>query len=237
MIKYILYSLISFFLFSCSSDSDISNVKYDVTAIEFKKIINSEKGIILDVRTIEEVNEGKIQGATNIDFYDLYFTSKLDLISRDVPIYVYCRSGGRSSRAALKMQELGFNKVYNLLGGIGDWKSNNFKVVKTEAKIFNKPKSISNAEFSMLIKNNNIVLVDFSTQWCLPCMRMMPIIKEIKEENGDIDVIFIDADINTDLVKKYKISGVPVFIVYKNGLESFRHSGMIDKIDLVNQIN
>ena len=54
--------------------------------------------------------------ATNINFYGSDFTTKLNLIRKDVPIYVYCRSGGRSAKAVQKMKALGFDKVYNLLG-------------------------------------------------------------------------------------------------------------------------
>ena len=92
------------------------------------------------------------------------------------------------------------------------------------------------SEFSEVIQNNDIVLADFSTQWCVPCKKMKPIIEEIKKENKHLKVVFIDADINKDLVKKYKVRGVPVFIVYRDGVEVFRHVGMIDKLELVNKI-
>ena len=47
---------------------------------------------------------GHISDATNIDYYSSDFKEKLDLVNKDVPILVYCRSGGRSSRAANIMQ-------------------------------------------------------------------------------------------------------------------------------------
>ena len=212
------------------------SVPQDVSPVEFNKLINSEEGIILDVRTLSEVNSGHIEDATNIDFYASDFSAKLNLIRKNVPIYVYCQSGGRSSKVARKMQELGFDKVYNLLGGFGEWESNNFKIVLSEEKIVEKQKSISISEFSEIIQSNAIVLVNFSTQWCVPCRKMKPIIEEIKEENKDLKVVFVDADINKDLVKHYTVNGVPVFIVYKNGVEDFRHVGMIDKLELINKI-
>ena len=49
-------------------------------------------------------------------------------------------------------------------------------------------------------------------------------------------VLFIDADVNKELIKKYKIQGVPVFIVFKNTSETFRNVGIITKEDLVNQL-
>jgi thioredoxin len=236
MIKKIIYSIVSLVLVSCSSDSVEAQVIYNVNSLEFNKLVKSEEGIILDVRTIDEVNKGHIEDATNIDFYASDFTAKLDLIRKDVPIYVYCRSGGRSSKTGAKMQELGFHKVYNLLGGFGAWKLDGFKIVVTKESVLKKQKTISIIEFSDIIQSNDIVLVDFSTQWCVPCKKMKPVIEEIRKENRDVKVVFIDADVNKELVKKYKIRGVPVFIVFKGGKEEFRHVGMIEKFELLNKI-
>ena len=236
MIKNIIINLFSLLLVSCSSESIEAQVIHNVNAKEFNKLIKSDEGIILDVRTVGELNKGHIEDATNIDFYASDFASKLNLIRKDVPIYVYCMSGGRSSKTTHKMKELGFDKVYNLLGGFSEWKLNNFKVVIKEGQVFKKQKFTTMSEFSEVIQNNDIVLADFSTQWCVPCKKMKPIIEEIKKENKHLKVVFIDADINKDLVKKYKVRGVPVFIVYRDGVEVFRHVGMIDKLEIVNKI-
>ena len=134
------------------------------------------------------------------------------------------------------MQGLGFKKVYNLLGGFGEWKLDGFKVVVTKEPVLKKQKIISIIEFSDIIQSNDIVLVDFSTQWCVPCKKMKPVIEEIRKENRDVKVVFIDADVNKELVKKYKIRGLPVFIVFKGGKEEFRHVGMIEKFELLNKI-
>lgn len=234
--KKIIYSLVSIVLVSCSSGTVEAQVINNVSAVEFNKRINSDEGIILDVRTIQEVNEGHIEDATNIDFYASDFTEKLTLIRKDVPIYVYCRSGGRSSKTVAIMQDLGFKKIYNLLGGFGAWKGKDFKVVVTKGETLKKQDAMSSIDFSDIIKNNDIVLVDFSTQWCVPCKKMKPVIEEIEKENRDVKVIYIDADVNKELVKKYKISGVPVFIVFKGGKEEFRHVGIIEKLELLSKI-
>jgi len=236
MIKNNIYILIILLIVSCFSEDVEPKVIQNINPIDFNKLINKEEGIILDVRTLEEINLGHIEDATNIDFYASDFTDKLNIIRKDIPIYVYCRSGGRSAKAAQKMKELGFNKIYNLLGGFSKWKSNNFKIVLPEDKIFKKQKSISISDFSEMIKVNDIVLVNFSTQWCVPCKKMKPIIEEIKEENKNVKVFSVDADRNKDIINKYSIEAVPVFIVYKNGVEDFRHIGMIDKNELVNKI-
>ena len=128
--KKILLKLLVVFLCSCSNQSTSQSIQ-NVDAASFE--INSNKGnsIIIDVRTKEEFVSGHISDATNIDYYDSDFKEKLDLVKKDVPILVYCRSGGRSVRAANIMQSLGFTEVYNLSGGIGAWKDSGFDVIKT----------------------------------------------------------------------------------------------------------
>jgi thioredoxin 1 len=236
MIKKIKFIIASLMLISCTSVDIKAQVIHNVNAAEFYKLMNSVEGIVLDVRTIDEVNEGHIKDATNLDFYASDFTDKLNLIRKDVPIFVYCRSGGRSAKVVAEMKDLGFQKVYNLLGGFGSWKSEEFNVVSEKQMKVVKQKLVSTIEFSDIIESNDVVLVDFSTQWCVPCKKMKPIIEEIKNENKDVKVVFIDADINKELIKKYKIRGVPVFIVFKNGKEIFRHVGLLSKIEIINKI-
>ncbi|MCO6475600.1 MAG: rhodanese-like domain-containing protein [Phaeodactylibacter sp.] len=78
---------------------------------------------LIDVRTPKEYSEGHIEGAVNIDFYDEGFRQQLEQkLDKDNPVMLYCRSGRRSANAAKQMQALGFKEVYDLKGGILDWK-------------------------------------------------------------------------------------------------------------------
>lgn len=105
-----------------------SSVIQNIDAKQFKALVDSGKGIILDVRTPEEVSEGYINNAKTINIHDADFTSKINLLQKDKEVYVYCRSGGRSSKAAEILKDNGFSKVYNLQGGITAWKENGFPV-------------------------------------------------------------------------------------------------------------
>ena len=222
------------FLFSCVNTN--SQITEDINAEKFHQLIEKGDGIIIDVRTSQEFNSGHIIDATNIDFYSEDFTDKLKIVRKDVPIYVYCRSGGRSSSAANKMEKLGFTKVYNMIGGIGSWQSEGYKTIKSkEGKTTNQPK-FSETQLNEILSNNKTVLIDFSTQWCVPCKKMKPIIEDIQRENPNVKVLFIDADANKGLVKKYSINGVPVFIIFTNGEESFRKIGLSTKEELINQL-
>ena len=76
---------------------------------KFKSSFDDNEGIILDVRTSEELINGIIENASTIDYYDVNFTKKVDKIQKNKIIYVYCRSGGRSSKAAEILIDLGYH--------------------------------------------------------------------------------------------------------------------------------
>ncbi|WKK60079.1 MULTISPECIES: thioredoxin [unclassified Sphingobacterium] len=93
------------------------------------------------------------------------------------------------------------------------------------------------ASFNELIQGNKVVLVDFSAAWCGPCQTLAPILKEVKDELGDdLSVIKIDVDKNQALAAKFQIQGVPTLILYKNGEQVWRQSGLQQKSELVKLI-
>ena len=232
--REVLYSFAVIFLVSCGNTN--SQIIQNIGAAEFNLLINKEKTIVIDVRTPEEFYSGHIKDATNIDFYEGDFIDKLKMVRKDLPILVYCRSGGRSSSSARKMEELGFTRVYNLVGGIGAWNNANYKTIKSkELKVLTQP-NFTIAEVDTILKNNDIVLVNFSTEWCVPCKKMKPVVQQIQEENPLAKILFIDADVNKKVIQRYNIQAVPVFIVFKNSKEVFRHVGIISKEELLKHL-
>ncbi|MDB2567906.1 rhodanese-like domain-containing protein [Flavobacteriaceae bacterium] len=95
---------------------DLDQIKWASESVE-------TNNIILDVRTPEEFSEGYIANATNLNIYDANtFMSKIQSYNKENCYYLYCKSGARSAQACQIMSQLGFNNVYNLLGGITNWK-------------------------------------------------------------------------------------------------------------------
>ena len=83
---------------------------------------NDENAVILDVRTEDEVADGFIPNAKNIDIYKGQgFIYELEALDKSKNYYVYCRSGARSAQACAIMNQLGFENTYNLVGGIMAW--------------------------------------------------------------------------------------------------------------------
>ena len=211
--KYFLCFISTVVLISCGQKS--SQIVEDLSAPIFQNFIKENHGLILDVRTPQEFYSGHLVDATNIDFYAEDFKNRLQLLRKDIPIYVYCKSGGRSSSAASIMEGLGFAKVYNLIGGITSWNSHSYFTIQSKAQEIKTHQILSLNELKNFLDANDNVLLAFTTEWCVPCKKMNPIINQIKEEKSNYEVLFIDADSNSELVKEYKIKGVPVFLIFK----------------------
>ena len=93
------------------------------------------------------------------------------------------------------------------------------------------------SKFSELINQDTPVLVDFFAEWCGPCKMLAPVLKEVKESLGDeVSIIKIDVDKNQALATKYQVRGVPTMLLFKNGKQVWRQSGLLKKEDIINII-
>ena len=86
-------------------------------------IDKGQKMVLLYVRTSEEIADGKISGAIEIDFYEDNFEANIDKLDKGKHYIVYCRSGVRSTKSVALMKEKGFSKCTNLEGGYNAWSS------------------------------------------------------------------------------------------------------------------
>lgn len=95
----------------------------DLTQEEWEDQLQEDSNaFLLDVRTPEEMEEGFIPGAVNIDIYlGQEFLDEVGKLDRGKNYYVYCRSGNRSGQACAIMNSLGFANAYNLMGGFNEW--------------------------------------------------------------------------------------------------------------------
>jgi len=94
------------------------------------------------------------------------------------------------------------------------------------------------ASFNELIKKNKVVLVDFSAEWCGPCQTLAPILHDVKGHYGDeLSIVKIDVDKNQAVAQKFAIQGVPTMILYKEGVQVWRQSGVFPKSELIKIID
>lgn len=94
------------------------------------------------------------------------------------------------------------------------------------------------ATFNEIINSDQPVLVDFFATWCGPCKAMSPILDEVaKKVQGKARVLKIDVDKNKQAAATYQVRGVPTLILFKNGKQLWRQSGVVDANQLVQLIN
>jgi rhodanese-related sulfurtransferase len=91
---------------------------------------NNPDFVILDVRTPQEVADGYIENAIIIDYYSETFRNELNKLDKNKMYLIYCRSGNRSGKTLNLMEELNFREVYNMSGGIIQWKTEGLPTVK-----------------------------------------------------------------------------------------------------------
>ncbi|GGK18105.1 thioredoxin [Yeosuana aromativorans] len=90
------------------------------------------------------------------------------------------------------------------------------------------------SSFNDIITSNQPVLVDFYADWCGPCKMLAPILKEVKQDLKDsIKIVKIDVDKNQVLASKYQVRGVPTMMLFKNGKQLWRQSGVLQKHDII----
>ncbi len=94
------------------------------------------------------------------------------------------------------------------------------------------------SDFNEIINSEKPTLVDFFATWCGPCQMLSPILEEVSSEVGDTaKVLKVDIEENMDFARQYNVRSVPTLIIFKEGKEVWRKSGLTEKNVLVESIN
>jgi len=94
------------------------------------------------------------------------------------------------------------------------------------------------SDFNEIINSEKPTLVDFFATWCGPCQMLSPILEEVSIEVGDTaKVLKVDIEKNMDFARQYNVRSVPTLIIFKEGKEVWRKSGLTEKNVLVESIN
>ena len=229
-LKIYVITLFSFLIFSCNGQQNdaYENIAPATFSEKIKAIPNAQ---IIDVRTPEEYNSQHIDQAQNINWNGNDFENKVASLDKKQPVFVYCMVGGRSKKAADKLVEMGFSKVYDLEGGIMKW--NAAGLSKPSEKII----GMSSQKYEDLLKSKSKIIINFYADWCAPCIKMKPYITKMQTELKDqISIVRLNADENKTLISDLKLDGLPVILIYENAELKWKHIGFISEEDLKKQL-
>ncbi|HLP64766.1 thioredoxin [Flavobacterium sp.] len=91
-----------------------------------------------------------------------------------------------------------------------------------------------NNTFHDIINSNKPVLIDFYATWCGPCQMLGPILKQVKDSLGDrVSIIKVDVDKNQELASMQQVRGVPTMMLFQNGQQLWRQSGVLSKEEII----
>ena len=227
-IKPVISFLASVILFSCTAQT-----KTSLTADEFEKAISKDSVQILDVRTPGEYTSGHIKNTLLANWNDKdEFDRRISFIDKNKPVYVYCLAGGRSAAAAEKMRALGFKNVYELTGGINAWKAADKGLEGVATAKLPLSLEIFNTSIS-----KGTVLVDFGAEWCPPCKIMEPVLQQLQKNNpGKFTLVKVDGGNDEAILKEYKVTALPVFIIFKDGKMVWRKDGVAEEKEIAGHL-
>jgi rhodanese-related sulfurtransferase len=200
-----------------------------MNAQQFQSAIQKPSIQILDVRTAGEYQGGHIKNALQANWNDSKeFESRTQHLDKNATVYVYCQAGGRSAAAQAYLTEKGF-KVVNLEGGMSNWKMNGLPVEGN-----NNAVQMSIADFDKVVAENKLVLVDIGATWCPPCRKMQPVIDKVKSQFANkLYFLAVDGGIDMDVMKHLQFETLPTFIIFKNGKEVWRKTGIVEEHEFV----
>ncbi|MEP7377000.1 MAG: thioredoxin domain-containing protein [Chitinophagaceae bacterium] len=222
-----------FFVVTIYSFSGNAQEKTSLNTKDFEKGINGTDVQILDVRTLAEYQSGHLQKALLADWNDpVQFKERVLFLNKTKPVYTYCLSGFRSKQAMEWMQKNGFEKVFNLDGGILAWKKAGMPV-----EALQEVKQITIEQYFAGIPADKTVLVDIGAVWCAPCQKMAPVIDSLTtSQEVSFILLKIEGGEQEELVKQLSVNALPTFIVYKKGKEVWRKQGIVGRQELIQQL-
>lgn len=213
--------------YSCHSQTAPAAIPVD----EFEKSITQPNIQLLDVRTAGEYQSGHLANALQADWNNQsQFQERTKALDKSKPVYTYCLSGARSKAATEWLRANGYT-AYTMTGGINAW-----KIAGKPVEGAKPVAQISMADYLAKIPANKTVLVDFGAVWCPPCKKMAPVLDSLEKTDGHRFVLVkIDGGDQTSICKELNIDAFPTFIVYKNGKEVWRKTGLTDAKEFVAQ--
>lgn len=129
-IARVLFTISPLLVLTMYTWNDLSITAKSLPPAQFKHQLEKCNGVLVDVRTPEQYNSECIAGAININVQADDFKSRIENLNKSEAYFLYCGTGKRSAKAMEMMLEAGFKKVYDLKGGLTEWKKKGFPIAQ-----------------------------------------------------------------------------------------------------------
>ena len=97
---------------------------------------------------------------------------------------------------------------------------------------------VSDQEFNKIVSSGQqLVVVDFFAEWCMPCLMLSPVIEELAQEMQEVKFVKINVDGNLELAGKYRVSSIPCLVFFKDGKEVDRIIGNVGQEAIAEKIS
>lgn len=232
------FIFVMLFVYSTSAlgqnKSESKEARIGVEAFD-KKLNSATNPQIVDVRTPEEYKKGHVKDALNVDWNSDEFDRMIKALDKDRPVYVYCLSGGRSTKAVERLKETGFSEIYEMEGGMMAWSNAEKPTVKLTKST---GPEMSMEDFKKEVDSDRLVLVDFNAPWCAPCKKMAPMLEELsKSEKDKVKIVKINIEDHKKLAKELNVHILPTLVLYKDDKAVWKHEGYMGKEELLEVFN
>lgn len=204
-----------------------------MSAAEFAEQIKTlPQGVVIDARTPKEFEIGHLKDAANYNVLaPEEFEQQIETLDKSTPVFVYCQSGRRSTVAANKLHAAGFDKIYELRGGIKEWRESNLNETTETAS------HLTRKQFADLLEGDKSVLVEFYTPSCEPCKKLEKNLDAVAKKKGDaVKIIRINVENNPRLSQDLFVGELPVVHLYKNKHLTWANSGVVKEGVILKQL-
>lgn len=183
---------------------------------------------ILDARSPEEYGQNHLERAVNFNTTDKTdFEKESAKLDKSKPVFIYAIANTRSIILAKELTNAGFNDVTVIPGGLSKWIGLGRPVVSTVGK------GLSAQQYSAVVKDDKLVLVNFGSRYCGSCKKLAPAVDSIKNEySSSLKVVKIEAYENKELTKELGVVELPTLILYKNNKVVWQKSGVTPKPEI-----
>ena len=220
-------------MFNMAAFAQTTDTVKKLSALEFSNQLKDlPAGILIDARTKQEFNLGHLKGAANYNVLAPEdFDQQIATLDKSKPVFVYCQSGKRSTVAAAKLHKQGFSNIFELNGGIKEWRESKYAETTT------LPTFMTKKQFENILDSTNTILVEFYDASCTSCEKVENVLTIISKKIGEkVTVIRINADENAHLMQELFVGDLPVLHVYKNKKLTWVNTGSVKKREILKQL-